>query len=81
MLKLADALVLPITLKQRFDVSFGKNNVTYAPLSWGCPSMLIAVDRSVFKKTEQELGKLFTLKSKLPKTKKCKFKTFFHGSF
>lgn len=69
-----------LTHAQRFDVTV-TNNTVYAPFSWGCPSMIFAVDRSVFKKTLGEKMKLFTFKKHLGKTKNHKFKLQFKGAF
>lgn len=65
---------------QRFDITVSNNSV-YAPFSWGCPSQILAVDYSVFKKTLQEKFTVYGFKRKLGKTKNHKFKTQFKGSF
>jgi len=69
-----------MTHQQRFDNQVTSNRV-FAPLSHGCPSMTMATDYSVFKKTPDERGKLATYKSKLPKTRGYKFETVMHEQF
>lgn len=69
-----------LSLSGRFDPEYGGGR-TWAPISHGSPAMKIAVDTSVFKKTDDEKGKLLTMKKKLPKTRNVKFKTMFHDSF
>lgn len=68
---------LTFSLKERFESI--KN---FAPLSWGCPSFtLAAVDKNVFKKSDEEKSLLATLKSKLPKTRIYKFTTFLKQNY
>lgn len=63
-----------LTHAQRFDrISYGGN--LYAPLSNGCPSMIHSIDRSVFKKTDEEKGKLITLKQGITKSRVHKFES------
>lgn len=50
----------------------------YAFPRFATPGELIPVDRSVYKKTDDEKGQLLTLKARTPKTK---MKTLFRGSF
>lgn len=42
-----------LTLKQRFD-KISHSGQTFSPLSWGCPRVLFAIDRSVFQKSPKE---------------------------
>lgn len=70
-----------MTHRQRFFPEV-TNFTVYAPLTIGCPAMLHQVDRSVFKKTQEEKVKLFSLKKSLKgKTKHHKFSTYLKVSF
>lgn len=69
-----------LSISGRFDPERGGGR-TWAPISYGSPNVLIAVDFKEFEKTEEEIGKLLTIKNKLPKTRNYKWKTIFRGSF
>jgi uncharacterized protein YneR len=71
-------LILPITHKERFDLSKGSDGRMYAALSNGCGTMTQAVDYAIFKKTPQERAEIATHKAKLPKTRGYKFKSLTH---
>lgn len=69
-----------MTHSQRFDVqTFGKS--TFAALTLGCPSMIMFIDRDVFKKTMEEKWKLYNFRKQIEKSKNHKFKLIFQGSF
>jgi len=70
---------MELTHAQRFDIVVTPDRV-FAPLTLGCPSMLMTTDYSVFKKTEEEKWKLHNFKKELGKTKNHKFKTITHVS-
>lgn len=55
--------------------------VYYAPLTIGCPSMLLSIDQKVFKKSKEEKAKIKDFKALLGKAKYQKFKTALKGIF
>lgn len=69
-----------LTHSQRFDVQQISHQV-FAPLTHGCPSMTMAVDRAVFKKSPEEKLAVYTFKKQLGKTKHHKFISQMKGSF
>ena len=71
---------MELSLEKRFDIQ-KIAGIFYAPFSLGSPSELMATDRKEFEKTDDEKGKLFTMKRKVPKARGHKFITLFKGSF
>lgn len=66
-----------MTHTQRFDVTATSYTV-YAPYSWGSPSMTIATDYSVFRKSVAERAEIKMHKKEVGKSKNHKFKTLVH---
>lgn len=70
-----------LSFAQRFDKTTGNGGQVFASLSLGCPSMNIATDYSIFKKTDEETGKILTHKKNVPKSRGYKFTLSFKGAF
>ena len=66
-----------LTHRQRFDLQITPQK-TFAPLSHGCPSMIMVTDYSVFKHLPGEENRIKEFKSELGKTKNYKFKSISH---
>lgn len=71
---------MELTFEQRFDITTN-GKTYYAPLTNGCPAMKMAVDRSVFKKTDADKGLLATLKQGIPKSRTHKFVRYILSAF